>query len=102
MASPASAKSRRNSAAASAAGFPSVAAEGFKAPGVVVSYTTDPDIQSGRKFLAVGLQTAAGVPLMCDEPAEFRSFRIGLFGPEKLHNPERTVDNFTKALNALG
>ncbi len=83
-------------------GFPSVAAEGFKAPGVVVSYTTDPDIQSGRKFLAVGLQTAAGVPLMCDEPAEFRSFRIGLFGLEKLHNPERTVDNFTKALNALG
>jgi aspartate aminotransferase-like enzyme len=69
---------------------------------VVVSYTTDPDIQSGRKFLAVGLQTAAGVPLMCDEPAEFRSFRIGLFGLEKLHNPERTVDNFTKALNALG
>ncbi len=83
-------------------GFPSVAAEGFKAPGVVVSYTTDPEIQSGRKFLAVGLQTAAGVPLMCDEPAEFRSFRIGLFGLEKLHNPERTVDNFTKALNALG
>ena len=83
-------------------GFPSVAAEGFKAPGVVVSYTTDPDIQSGRKFLAVGLQTAAGVPLMCDEPAEFRSSRIGLFGLEKLHNPERTVDNFTKALNALG
>ena len=83
-------------------GFPSVAADGFKAPGVVVSYTTDPEIQSGRKFLAVGLQTAAGVPLMCDEPAEFRSFRIGLFGLEKLHNPERTVDNFTKALNALG
>jgi aspartate aminotransferase-like enzyme len=83
-------------------GFPSVAADGFKAPGVVVSYTTDPDIQSGRKFLAVGLQTAAGVPLMCDEPAEFRSFRIGLFGLEKLHNPERTVDNFTKSLNALG
>ena len=84
-----------------ARGFPSVAAEGFKAPGVVVSYTTDPDIQSGRKFLAVGLQTAAGVPLMCDEPADFRTFRIGLFGLEKLHNPERTVANFAKALDAL-
>jgi aspartate aminotransferase-like enzyme len=84
-----------------ARGFASVAAEGFKAPGVVVSYTTDPDIQNGRKFLAVGIQTAAGVPLMCDEPADFRTFRIGLFGLEKLHNPERTVDNFAKALNAI-
>jgi aspartate aminotransferase-like enzyme len=83
-------------------GFPSVAAEGFKAPGVVVSYTTDPDLQSGRKFLAVGLQTAAGVPLMCDEPADFRTFRIGLFGLEKLHNPERSVENLAKALDALG
>ena len=82
-------------------GIPSVAAAGFQAPGVVVSYTTDPDIQSGRKFLAVGLQTAAGVPLMCDEPAEFRTFRIGLFGLEKLHNPERTVGNFARALDAL-
>ncbi len=82
-------------------GYPSVAAEGFKAPGVVVSYTSDPDIQNGRKFLAVGLQTAAGVPLQCDEPPEFRSFRIGLFGLEKLHNPERTVDNLAKALDAL-
>ena len=82
-------------------GYPSVAAEGFKAPGVVVSYTSDPDIQNGRKFLAVGLQTAAGVPLQCDEPPEFRTFRIGLFGLEKLHNPERTVDNLAKALDAL-
>jgi aspartate aminotransferase-like enzyme len=82
-------------------GFASVAADGFKAPGVVVSYTTDPDIQNGRKFLAVGVQTAAGVPLMCDEPADFRTFRIGLFGLEKLHNPERSVDNFAKALNAI-
>ncbi|MGB8302212.1 MAG: alanine--glyoxylate aminotransferase family protein [Azonexus sp.] len=85
-----------------ARGFPSVAAEGFKAPGVVVSYTGDPEIQNGRKFLAVGLQTAAGVPLQCDEPAEFRTFRIGLFGLEKLHNPEPTVDNLAKALDALG
>ena len=82
-------------------GFPSVAAAGFQASGVVVSYTTDPDIQSGKKFLAVGLQTAAGVPLQCDEGPDFRTFRIGLFGLEKLHNPERTVENFSKALEAV-
>ena len=67
-------------------GYPSVAAEGFQAPGVVVSYTTDPDIQNSKKFLALGLQTAAGVPLQCDEPADFRTFRVGLFGLEKWHN----------------
>ncbi len=72
-------------------GFPSVAAEGFKAPGVVVSYTTDPGIQSGKKFLEVGLQTASGVPLQCDEGADFQTFRIGLFGLEKWHNVDRTV-----------
>ena len=83
------------------AGFPSVATEGFQAPGVVVSYTTDPDIQNGRKFLAQGLQSAAGVPLQCDEPAEFRTFRIGLFGLEKLHNPARTVDSLAAALKAM-
>ncbi len=82
-------------------GFPSVAAAGFQAPGVVVSYTTDPDIQNGKKFLALGLQTAAGVPLQCDEPTDFRTFRIGLFGLEKLHNPERTVDNLARALEKL-
>ena len=84
-----------------ARGFPSVAAEGFKAPGVVVSYTTDPDIQTGKKFIANGLQTAAGVPLQCDEPAEFRTFRIGLFGLDKLHNPERSVASLAKALNSV-
>jgi aspartate aminotransferase-like enzyme len=84
-----------------ARGFPSVAAEGYKAPGVVVSYTSDPELQNGRKFLALGLQTAAGVPLQCDEPADFRTFRIGLFGLEKLHNPERTVANLAQALDAL-
>ncbi|MBI2275768.1 MAG: alanine--glyoxylate aminotransferase family protein [Dechloromonas sp.] len=82
-------------------GFPSVAADGFQAPGVVVSYTTDPEIQSGKKFLALGLQTAAGVPLQCDEPADFRTFRIGLFGLDKLHHPERTVDNLATALAAV-
>ncbi len=82
-------------------GFPSVAAEGFQAPGVVVSYTTDPEIQSGKKFLNLGLQTAAGVPLQCDEPAEFKTFRLGLFGLEKLHNPAQTVSSLEKALGAL-
>ncbi len=82
-------------------GFASVAAEGFQAPGVVVSYTDDPDIQSGRKFVAIGVQTAAGVPLQCDEPADFRTFRIGLFGLEKLHHPERTVRSLTEALDAV-
>jgi aspartate aminotransferase-like enzyme len=83
-------------------GLPSVAAEGFKAPGVVVSYTEDPDIQSSRKFLAEGLQTAAGVPLQCDEPADFMSFRIGLFGLEKWHNVDRTVAQLAAALDRLG
>ena len=82
-------------------GFPSVAAEGFQAPGVVVSYTTDPDIQNSKKFLAMGLQTAAGVPLQCDEPADFRSFRIGLFGLEKWHNVPRTVQQLSEALAAV-
>jgi aspartate aminotransferase-like enzyme len=82
-------------------GFVSVAAEGFKAPGVVVSYTTDPEIQNSKKFLSMGLQTAAGVPLQCDEPADFSTFRIGLFGLDKLHNPKRSVDQLAAALDKL-
>jgi aspartate aminotransferase-like enzyme len=83
------------------AGYPSVAAAGFEAPGVVVSYTTDSDIQSSKKFIAAGLQTAAGVPLQCDEPADFRTFRIGLFGLEKWHHVERTVGHLKAALANL-
>ena len=83
-------------------GLPSVAAEGFKAPGVVVSYTTDPGIQSGKKFIEVGLQTASGVPLQCDEGPDFQTFRIGLFGLEKWHNVERTVGHLRTALDAIG
>ncbi|WP_180126364.1 aminotransferase class V-fold PLP-dependent enzyme [Rhodoferax sp. BLA1] len=83
-------------------GFPSVAADGFKAPGVVVSYTTDPDIQNSKKFLAQGLQTATGVPLQCDEPADFRTFRIGLFGLDKLHNPDRSLAQLATALDQMG
>lgn len=84
-----------------ARGYPSVAAEGFQAPGVVVSYTTDLEIHTGRKFIAQGLQTAAGVPLQCDEGDDFRSFRIGLFGLDKLHDPARTAKHFAQALDAM-
>jgi aspartate aminotransferase-like enzyme len=79
-------------------GFPSVAAAGFQAPGVVVSYTTDPDIQNSKKFLAAGLQTAAGVPLQCDEPADFRTFRVGLFGLDKWHDVPATLAHLEAAL----
>jgi len=82
-------------------GFKSVAAEGFQAPGVVVCYTEDAEIQSGKKFLAEGLQIAAGVPLQCDEPADFKTFRIGLFGLEKLHDIDRTVGHLERALGKL-
>ena len=84
-----------------ARGFKSVAAPGFQAPGVVVSYTDDPGIKSGAKFAAEGLQTAAGVPLMCDEPEDFQTFRVGLFGLDKLHNVERSVANLAKALDKI-
>jgi aspartate aminotransferase-like enzyme len=79
-------------------GIPSVAAEGFEAPGVVVSYTEDKDVQSGRKFIEQGLQTAAGVPLQCDEPADFMTFRVGLFGLDKLANVGRTVQTLERAV----
>ena len=82
-------------------GLRSAAAPGVKAPGVVVSYTDDAGLHSGAKFLALGLQTAAGVPLQCDEPADFRTFRVGLFGLDKLHNPDRTVEHLAKALDKL-
>jgi aspartate aminotransferase-like enzyme len=82
-------------------GFKSVAAEGFQAPGVVVSYTDDPDIQNGSRFLELGLQIAAGVPLMCDEGEEFKSFRLGLFGLDKLHHVDRTVAYLADALDRM-
>ena len=74
-----------------AKGIRSVAAQGFAAPGVVVSYTDDPDVQNGKKFAALGMQIAAGVPLQCDEPADFRTFRLGLFGLDKLYHVEGTI-----------
>jgi aspartate aminotransferase-like enzyme len=84
-----------------ARGFTSVAAPGFQAPGVVVSYTDDAEIQNGKKFAAQGLQIAAGVPLQCDEGADFRTFRIGLFGFDKLHDADRSTAALARALDAL-
>jgi aspartate aminotransferase-like enzyme len=82
-------------------GYHSVSAKGFQAPGVVVSYTTDADIQSGKKFIALGMQTAAGVPLQCDERPDFRTFRLGLFGLEKLAHVDRTVGHLAAALEKI-
>ncbi len=85
-----------------AAGFPSVAAPGFEAPGVVVSYTDDPDVKSGKKFAAQGMQIAGGVPLQVGERDDFQTFRIGLFGLDKLHNVDRTVASLQQVLANLG
>jgi len=79
-------------------GIRSVAAEGYQAPGVVVSYTDDDGLHTGKAFIAQGLQTAAGVPLRCDEPADYKTFRVGLFGLDKLHNVDRTVAHLEQAL----
>jgi aspartate aminotransferase-like enzyme len=77
-------------------GFPSVAAPGFEAPCVVVSYTQLADIVA--RFAKAGAQVAAGVPLMCGEPADYRAFRIGLFGLDKLADVDATVARLTRAL----
>lgn len=82
-------------------GYKSVAAPGFQAPTVVVCYTDDVDVHNGSKFVAEGVQIAAGVPLMVDEPADYRSFRIGLFGIEKLKDVDRTVQNLKDALEGM-
>jgi len=82
-------------------GFKSVAAEGFKAPGVVVSFTDDKEIHTGKKFMQLGIQIAAGVPLQCDEPDGYQTFRLGLFGLDKLQNVGQTVANLEEALNQI-
>jgi len=82
-------------------GFKSVAAEGYEAPGVVVCYTEDDGIQSTKKFTQVGIQAAAGVPLQCDEPADFKTFRIGLFGLDKWADIDGTVDRLSRAIDAI-
>jgi aspartate aminotransferase-like enzyme len=84
-----------------AKGVPSVAAEGFQAPGVVVSYTSDPEVQNGAKFRAEGLQIAAGVPLQVGEGPEFRTFRLGLFGLDKLRDVDATVARLKRAIDAV-
>jgi aspartate aminotransferase-like enzyme len=83
------------------AGYDSVAAPGFEAPGVVVSYTDDPNMQNGSKFSAQGMQIAAGVPLQCDEPEDFRTFRIGLFGLDKLNDVDAAIAKVQDALEAV-
>jgi len=82
-------------------GFKSVAAEGYQAPSVVVCYTDDSDIQNGKKFATEGLQIAAGVPLRCDEPENFQTFRLGLFGLDKLHNIDRSITSRASAVDAF-
>ncbi|TMV09505.1 alanine--glyoxylate aminotransferase family protein [Ruegeria sediminis] len=82
-------------------GVVSVAAEGFGAPGVVVSYTSDPEIQNGKKFAAQGMQIAAGVPLQCDEPEGFSTFRLGLFGLDKLYDVDGTIARLKRVLDQV-
>ena len=82
-------------------GIKSVAAEGFEAPGVVVSYTNDPSFQNGSKFAAHGMQIAAGVPLQCDEPADFSTFRLGLFGLDKLTDVDAAITRFEETLSKV-
>ena len=82
-------------------GYQSVAAKDFKAPSVIVSYTDDIDIKTGKKFMQAGMQVAAGVPLECGEPEGFSTFRIGLFGLDKLTDINRTVANLENTLEAV-
>ena len=82
-------------------GVKSVAAEGYGAPGVVVCYTADPEIKTGKAFAAHGMQIAAGVPLQCDEPPEFSTFRVGLFGLDKLYDVEATVARLRKVVDQV-
>ena len=82
-------------------GFKSVAAEGYQAPSVVVCYTDDSDIKNGKMFATEGLQIAAGVPLRCDEPEDFQTFRLGLFGLDKLHNIDRSITSLASAVDAF-
>ena len=84
-----------------AKGVISVAADGFGAPGVVVSYTNDAAIQSGSKFSSLGMQIAAGVPLACDEPENFMTFRLGLFGLDKLYDVKATLARLERVIDRL-
>ena len=92
---------RRVRAALAARGVKSVAADEFAAPGVVVSYTSDADVQVGKPFAAQGMQIAAGVPLQCDEGPDYRSFRLGLFGLDKLYDVDASVERLEAAFDAV-
>lgn len=85
-----------------ARGLPSVAAAGFEAPSVVVVHTDDPGLRSGARFAAEGVQIAAGVPLHCGEPETFSTFRVGLFGLDKLGDVDGTVARLEAALDRIG
>lgn len=82
-------------------GFPSVAAPGFEAPGVVVCYTDDDGIHTAKRFAEAGVQAAAGVPLQCGEPADFKTFRIGLFGLDKWADIDGAVERLAKAVDQI-
>lgn len=84
-----------------AKGFNSVSAEGFQAPGVVVCYTDRDDIHKGKVFAEQGVQIAAGVPLKCGEPEGFKTFRIGLFGLDKLTDIDGSVERFKTVLDKI-
>jgi aspartate aminotransferase-like enzyme len=88
-------------AALASRGIVSVAEEGFGAPGVVVSFADTPEMQTGKPFAAIGLQVAAGVPLQCDEGPEYRSFRLGLFGLDKLYDVDASVARLEAALDQI-
>ena len=82
-------------------GIQSVAAKNYESPSVIVYYTDDPTIHNGSKFVAQGVQIAAGVPLACDEPSDFKTFRIGLFGIDKLTNVPLTIERLTRTLETV-
>ena len=82
-------------------GVVSVAGDGYGAPGVVVSYTSDPDIKTGKKFAEKGMQIAAGVPLQVGEPESFSTFRLGLFGLDKLYDVEGTLDRLNSVVQEV-
>ena len=82
-------------------GLVSVAAEGYEAPGVVVCYADSAEIKTGKVFAERGMQVAAGVPLQCDEGEDFSTFRLGLFGLDKLKNVKRTVDSLQKVVDEI-
>ena len=82
-------------------GYKSLAADGFKSPSVIVSHTERDDIKNGAAFAANGVQIAAGVPLECGESAAFKTFRVGLFGLDKLADIDGTITDFMQALDMV-